>query len=215
MVDGPGFLNWSDEPTKHRCAYAPLMWLTSSHCWNSKPLSQKPNFLRKRWNMCWWAYLFWRKSIGASKTFLPLKKTSSPLQPTSPIGASKVDESITVGGYWNPMWPFSEESTSAFPPTSVLSEFGEGQVFLPKRHLKARMMSLFGSTYVCKQTLSLTAPSKSPLWSKRTDGHLCRVLCIATTFSWLVSHSTAQGATSHHLWNDARLLFDVLTTPVT
>ncbi|GAA6073181.1 general transcription factor II-I repeat domain-containing protein 2-like [Tachysurus ichikawai] len=51
---------------------------------------------------------------------------------------------------------------------------------LLRRHAK-RMMSLFGSTYICEQTFSLLNQNKSRLRSRMTDSHLCEVLCVSTT----------------------------------
>ncbi|KAK2811156.1 hypothetical protein Q5P01_000277 [Channa striata] len=51
---------------------------------------------------------------------------------------------------------------------------------LMRRHAK-RMMSLFGSTYICEQTFSLLNQNKSKLRSRMTDGHLCEVLRVSTT----------------------------------
>lgn len=51
---------------------------------------------------------------------------------------------------------------------------------LMRRHAK-RMMSLFGSSYICEQTFSLSTLNKSRLRTKMTDSHLCDVLCISTT----------------------------------
>uniref|UniRef100_A0A671RU68 HAT C-terminal dimerisation domain-containing protein n=1 Tax=Sinocyclocheilus anshuiensis TaxID=1608454 RepID=A0A671RU68_9TELE len=42
---------------------------------------------------------------------------------------------------------------------------------LIKRHVQ-RMMSLFGSTYICEQTFSLMTLNKSPLRARLTDSHL-------------------------------------------
>ncbi len=50
---------------------------------------------------------------------------------------------------------------------------------LIKRHAQ-RMMSLFGSTYICEQTFSLMTLNKSPLRASLTDSHLCDLL-ISTT----------------------------------
>ncbi|KAK3545777.1 hypothetical protein QTP70_012656 [Hemibagrus guttatus] len=51
---------------------------------------------------------------------------------------------------------------------------------LMRRHAK-RMMSLFGSTYICEQTFSLLNQNKSRLRSRMTDSHLCEVLRVSTT----------------------------------
>ena len=44
-----------------------------------------------------------------------------------------------------------------------------------------RMVSVFGSTYICEKTFSTMAINKSKLRSRLTDGHLHDVLRIATT----------------------------------
>uniref|UniRef100_A0A3B5LSC0 HAT C-terminal dimerisation domain-containing protein n=1 Tax=Xiphophorus couchianus TaxID=32473 RepID=A0A3B5LSC0_9TELE len=51
---------------------------------------------------------------------------------------------------------------------------------LTRRHAK-RMMSLFGSTYICEQTFSLLTLNKSRLRTRTTDSHLRDVLRISTT----------------------------------
>ncbi|KAM4629813.1 general transcription factor II-I repeat domain-containing protein 2-like [Polymixia lowei] len=51
---------------------------------------------------------------------------------------------------------------------------------LMRRHAK-RMMSLFGSTYICEQTFSLLTLNKSRLRTRMTDNHLRDVLRISTT----------------------------------
>ncbi|XP_076864060.1 general transcription factor II-I repeat domain-containing protein 2A [Brachyhypopomus gauderio] len=51
---------------------------------------------------------------------------------------------------------------------------------LMRRHAK-RMISLFGSTYICEQTFSLMTLNKNRLRSRITDSHLCDVLRISTT----------------------------------
>lgn len=51
---------------------------------------------------------------------------------------------------------------------------------LMRRHAK-RMMSLFGSTYICEQTFSLLNQNKSRLRTRMTDSHLCEVLRVSTT----------------------------------
>uniref|UniRef100_A0A8C6UL32 Uncharacterized protein n=1 Tax=Neogobius melanostomus TaxID=47308 RepID=A0A8C6UL32_9GOBI len=51
---------------------------------------------------------------------------------------------------------------------------------LMRRQAK-RMMSLFGSTYICEQMFSLLTLNKSRLRTKMTDSHLCDVLRISTT----------------------------------
>lgn len=44
-----------------------------------------------------------------------------------------------------------------------------------------RMMSLFGSTYICEQTFSLLNQNKNRRRTKISDGHLCEVLRVSTT----------------------------------
>ncbi|MCJ8731193.1 hypothetical protein PDJAM_G00196570 [Pangasius djambal] len=56
----------------------------------------------------------------------------------------------------------------------------EAKFPLMRRHAK-RMMSLFGSTYICEQTFSLMMLNKSRLRTKMTNDHLCDVLRISTT----------------------------------
>ncbi|KAJ8416205.1 hypothetical protein AAFF_G00382270 [Aldrovandia affinis] len=51
---------------------------------------------------------------------------------------------------------------------------------LMRRQAK-RMMSLFGSTYICEQTFSLLTMNKSRLRTKMSDSHLRDVLRISTT----------------------------------
>lgn len=49
-----------------------------------------------------------------------------------------------------------------------------------RAHAK-RMLSLFGSTYLCEQTFSLMNLNKNRLRSRLTDSHLCDILRITTT----------------------------------
>lgn len=51
---------------------------------------------------------------------------------------------------------------------------------LMRRHAK-RMISLFGSTYICEQTFSLVTLNKSRMRTKMTDSHLHDVLRVSTT----------------------------------
>uniref|UniRef100_A0A3B3TV26 SPIN-DOC-like zinc-finger domain-containing protein n=1 Tax=Poecilia latipinna TaxID=48699 RepID=A0A3B3TV26_9TELE len=51
---------------------------------------------------------------------------------------------------------------------------------LMRLHAK-RMMSLFGSTYICEQTFSQLNQNKSRLRTRMTDSHLCEVLRVSTT----------------------------------
>uniref|UniRef100_A0AAR2KGQ1 SPIN-DOC-like zinc-finger domain-containing protein n=1 Tax=Pygocentrus nattereri TaxID=42514 RepID=A0AAR2KGQ1_PYGNA len=51
---------------------------------------------------------------------------------------------------------------------------------LMRRHVK-KMISLFGSTYICEQTFSLLTLNKSRLRTKMTDSHLHNILRISTT----------------------------------
>uniref|UniRef100_A0AAR2IL57 HAT C-terminal dimerisation domain-containing protein n=1 Tax=Pygocentrus nattereri TaxID=42514 RepID=A0AAR2IL57_PYGNA len=51
---------------------------------------------------------------------------------------------------------------------------------LMRRHAK-KMISLFGSTYICEQTFSLLTLNKSRLRTKMTDSHLHNDLRISTT----------------------------------
>ena len=44
-----------------------------------------------------------------------------------------------------------------------------------------RMMSLFGSTFICEQTFSLLGHNKIRLRTRITDSHLCDVLRVSTT----------------------------------
>ncbi|KAF6344956.1 hypothetical protein mRhiFer1_010315 [Rhinolophus ferrumequinum] len=56
----------------------------------------------------------------------------------------------------------------------------EGAKFLPRRRAK-RMISLFGASYICEQTVSLMRLNKSRLRTKMTNDHLCDVHRISTT----------------------------------
>lgn len=62
----------------------------------------------------------------------------------------------------------------------VYQSLEEAKFPLMRRHAK-RMMSLFGSTYICEQTFSLMRPNKSRLRTKVTNDHPCDVLRISTT----------------------------------
>lgn len=68
---------------------------------------------------------------------------------------------------------------------------------LMKRHAK-RMMSLFGSTYICEQTFSLLTLNKSRLRTKMTDSHLCDVLRISTTKLTPDLPAILQSKVQHH-----------------
>ncbi|KAK0141946.1 General transcription factor II-I repeat domain-containing protein 2 [Merluccius polli] len=60
------------------------------------------------------------------------------------------------------------------------SIFQQHKFPLMRCHAK-RLMSLFGSTYICEQIFSLMTLNKSRLRTKMTDDHLCDVLRISTT----------------------------------
>uniref|UniRef100_A0A3B3XNZ9 DUF4371 domain-containing protein n=1 Tax=Poecilia mexicana TaxID=48701 RepID=A0A3B3XNZ9_9TELE len=51
---------------------------------------------------------------------------------------------------------------------------------LMRLHAK-RMMSLFGSTYICEQTFPQLNQNKSRLRTRMTDTHLCEILRVSTT----------------------------------
>ncbi|XP_030613825.1 general transcription factor II-I repeat domain-containing protein 2 [Archocentrus centrarchus] len=68
---------------------------------------------------------------------------------------------------------------------------------LMRRHAK-RMMSLFGSTYICEQTFSLLTLNKSRLRTKMTDSHLCDVLRISTTKLTPDLPAILQAKAQHH-----------------
>ena len=57
---------------------------------------------------------------------------------------------------------------------------GSAKFPLMRRHTN-RMMSLFGSTYVCEHTFCLLNQSKNRLRARMTDDHLCEVLRASTT----------------------------------
>ena len=68
---------------------------------------------------------------------------------------------------------------------------------LMRRHAK-RMMSLFGSTYICEQTFSLLNRNKNSLRTKMTDSHLCEVLRVSTTKLSPDMSAILQSKTQHH-----------------
>ncbi|KAI7790569.1 general transcription factor II-I repeat domain-containing protein 2 [Triplophysa rosa] len=68
---------------------------------------------------------------------------------------------------------------------------------LIKRHAQ-RMMSLFGSTYICEQTFSLMMLNKSPLRASLTDNHLCDLLRISTTRLTTDLTSLLKSKAQHH-----------------
>ena len=68
---------------------------------------------------------------------------------------------------------------------------------LMRRHAK-RMMSLFGSTYICEQTFSLLTLNKSRLRTKMTDSHLRDVLRISTTKLTPDLPAILQSKAQHH-----------------
>ncbi|KAJ8381131.1 hypothetical protein SKAU_G00019090 [Synaphobranchus kaupii] len=68
---------------------------------------------------------------------------------------------------------------------------------LMRRHAK-RMMSLFGSTYICEQTFSLLTLNKRRLRTKMTDTHLCDVLRISTTKLTPDLPAILQSKAQHH-----------------
>ncbi|XP_074498631.1 general transcription factor II-I repeat domain-containing protein 2-like [Sebastes fasciatus] len=73
----------------------------------------------------------------------------------------------------------------------------EAKFPLMRRHAK-RMMSLFGSTYICEQTFSLLTLNKSRLRTKMTDSHLCDVLRISTTKLTPDLPAILQSKAQHH-----------------
>ena len=68
---------------------------------------------------------------------------------------------------------------------------------LMRRHAK-RMMSLFGSTYICEQTFSLLTLNKSRLRTRTTDSHLRDVLRISTTKLTPDLPAILQAKAQHH-----------------
>ncbi|KAJ0069275.1 hypothetical protein NL108_003199 [Boleophthalmus pectinirostris] len=83
---------------------------------------------------------------------------------------------------------------------------------LMRRHAK-RMMSLFGSTYICEQTFSLLNQNKNRLRTRITDSHLCEVLRVSTTkFSPDIS-AILQSKGQHHCSQFFTKNHDALTLP--
>ncbi|KAJ8362383.1 hypothetical protein AAFF_G00376110 [Aldrovandia affinis] len=68
---------------------------------------------------------------------------------------------------------------------------------LMRRQAK-RMMSLFGSTYICEQTFSLLTLNKSRLRTKMSDSHLRDVLRISTTKFTPDLPAILQSKVQHH-----------------
>uniref|UniRef100_UPI0037E99D8B general transcription factor II-I repeat domain-containing protein 2-like n=1 Tax=Semicossyphus pulcher TaxID=241346 RepID=UPI0037E99D8B len=76
----------------------------------------------------------------------------------------------------------SSEARAAYRDKNLI-EFYKGlspSTYPALRQHAIRMVSLFGSTYICEQTFSTMAINKSKLRSRLTDGHLHAVLRIAT-----------------------------------
>ncbi|XP_056466863.1 uncharacterized protein LOC130405723 [Gadus chalcogrammus] len=77
----------------------------------------------------------------------------------------------------------SSEARAAYRDRNLIEFYkGLSPATLPALRQHAnRMVSVFGSTYICEKTFSTMAINKSKLRSRLTDGHLHDVLRIATT----------------------------------
>lgn len=83
------------------------------------------------------------------------------------------------------------------PQPEFYRSLDETRFPLMKRHA-ARMISLFGSTYICEQTFSLMTLNKSRLRTRLTDRHLCDVLRIATSRLTPDLPAILQSKAQHH-----------------
>jgi len=87
----------------------------------------------------------------------------------------------------------SSEARAAYRDKNLI-EFYKGlflSTYPALRQHSIRVVSLFGSKYICEKTFSTMAINKSKLRSRLTDGHLHDVFRIATTEeSWLTKNST-------------------------
>uniref|UniRef100_A0A8C7XTI4 HAT C-terminal dimerisation domain-containing protein n=1 Tax=Oryzias sinensis TaxID=183150 RepID=A0A8C7XTI4_9TELE len=79
-----------------------------------------------------------------------------------------------------PSWWMQKNQYQILSLPDFCQSLDHAKVPLMRRHGK-RMISLFGSTYICEQIFSLLNQNKSRLRSRMTDSHLCEVLRVSTT----------------------------------
>lgn len=135
--------------------------------------------------------------IIASKIFFKvIKLFSAPFI----VNAKEVDENLQ----FRLIKKQSEHSLKNQPQLLSLPDFywslEKAKSPLMRRHTK-RMMSMFGSTYTCVQTLSLITLDKSKFRTKMIDSHICDVLRISTSKLTPDLPAILQAKIQHHCFH--------------
>ena len=77
----------------------------------------------------------------------------------------------------------SPELKSSFQQNNILTFYGSlsSSTYRSVKDLACKLLSEFGSTYLCEQTFSIMNMNKNELRSNLTDNNLCSILRLATT----------------------------------
>jgi len=77
----------------------------------------------------------------------------------------------------------SPELKSSFQQNNIITFYGSlsSSTYGSVKDLACKLLSEFGSTYLCEQTFSIMNMNKNKLRSNMTDNYLCSILRLATT----------------------------------